>query len=56
VHEISTVLGGIGLLIAGYLVVTNAPGVAKVAEAFAASGIDTVLALQGRGTGYALAA
>jgi hypothetical protein len=53
-HEISTILGGMGLLIALYLVATNAAGVAKAAEAFAASGIDTIIALQGRGVSLSL--
>lgn len=48
-REIATVLGGIGLLIFAYLMLTNYNAIGPVLGAATGSLTDTIMTLQGRG-------
>lgn len=49
-REFASLLGGIGLLIGGYLILSNAGPAATVAQGLTAAGVDTISVLQGKAT------
>lgn len=55
--ELGTALGGIGLLIFGYLALTHSQGVVQIAEGISQSSTGIISTLQGNsaGAGYTVA-
>jgi hypothetical protein len=49
-REISSILGGIGLLIFGYLVISNASAANTIVSGVSSSGVNLITALQGKGS------
>lgn len=47
-RELTSVLGGIGLLIFAYLLFTHSSDASKIAQGLTASGVDTIAVLQGQ--------
>lgn len=48
-REISSIMGGIGLLIFGFLVLNNYTGATSILTGVSSSGVNLITALQGRG-------
>ena len=50
-RELTSVLGGIGLLIFGYLILSKSSQASTIAQALTAAGVDTIGTLQGNAVG-----